>query len=185
VVTSWSKQHCPDCHKPLAYVPIRNSESLKELVCISCGTTEPTSPILEAVATDGSEFDGHGPDEAIIFDSNVGTAPGPERNRQVMTALNQDRRGHKEGLEFHVAKLDLLVLWGMSSDPTDRVVSEILTKTIKQVEKDRGVKISPARVDAIGRICKAGVRRGERVKRLTRREIQFAIRSIFELEGLL
>ena len=70
----------------------------------------------------------------------------------------------------------------MSGDPTDRLVSVILKHTIKCIEAKRGINISPSRIDAICRLCKAGVKRAEHRKRLAKWEIQGIVHRIFEKE---
>ena len=89
-----------------------------------------------------------GQDGTIVMDNNRGTPPGPERTKQVMSALNQDPRTYN-GLRFQEAKVRLLNEWSMSGDPTDRLVSVILKHTIKCIEAKRGINISPSRIDAI------------------------------------
>lgn len=90
-----------------------------------------------------AEMFGRAPDEAVVMDNNLGTAPGPERTKQVMSALNQDPRTYN-GLRFEEAKIRLLSEWSMSGDPTDRTVSVILKCLIKRVEAKRGIKITPS-----------------------------------------
>lgn len=180
-VIGWSAKFCPNDGSKLAYMPVTNSD-LKELVCGRCGYTEPLEPSL--VQLGGSQFDGHGPDEAVVMDNNLGSAAGPERTKQVMSALNQDKKTGPQGLDFHVAKLDVLTLWSMSSNRTDRIVSEILKETIKKIENKRNFRINPARIDAIARACKNGISKAELKRRLARWEMQGAIQAIFTKEGL-
>jgi len=180
-VLNWSDKTCPNDGNRLGYTPVPNSEGLKELGCPLCGHTESLGPQLVQV---GVEFDGHASVEAVIMDDNKGTSPGPERAREVMSALNQDKKTGPKGLDFHVAKLDVLTLWSMSSNRTDRAVSEILKATIKKIESKRNFKINPARVDAIARVCKNGVSKAELKRRLARWEMEGAIQSVFTKEGL-
>jgi hypothetical protein len=161
--------------------PLKSSSDL-ETACSECGLTKEIEPTL--VQLGGSEFDGHGPDEAIVMDNNLGTSPGPQRTKQVMSALNQNKTTQPTGLEFHLAKLDLLRLWAMSSNPTDRAVSQILKTTVKAVERKRGIRLHPARVDALARVCKVGIRKAELKKRLALWELEGAIQGIFKKEGL-
>lgn len=181
-VIAWSEKFCPNDGNKLAYMPVRNSEDVKELVCPTCGYTEPLAPSV--VELGGSEFDGHSPDEAVVMGNNLGASPGPERTKQVLSALNQDKKTGPKGLDFHVAKLDVLTLWSMSSNRTDRAVSEILKETIKKIESKRNFRISPARVDAIARVCKNGVTKAELKRRLARWEMEGAIQAVFTKEGL-
>ena len=101
-----------------------------------------------------------------------------------MSALNQDKTTGPRGLEFHLAKLDLLTLWGMSSNPTDRAASQVLKTMVKAIERKRGIKLHPARVDALARVCKAGIRKAEQKKRLAAWELEGAIQGIFRKEDL-
>ena len=149
-----------------------------ELCCTSCGMVLSRNAAVLVTA----EMFGRGPDEAVVMDNNLGTSPGPERKRQIMSALNQNPREYNV-LRFEQAKVNLLNAWSMSGDPTDRTVSVLLKRTIKTIEAKRGIKIPPSRVDAIARICKLGVKRAERRKRLAKWEIQGIVQRIFEKEG--
>ena len=181
VVVPRSGEVCPECGSKMRSEPRRFTSDL-ETGCGKCGLIKKAEQTLAQLG--GSEYDGRGPDVAVVMDNNVGCSPGPQRTGQVMSALNQDKTTPLTGLDFHLAKLDLLTLWAMSSNPTDRTVSQILKTTVQAVERKRGVKLYPARVDALARICKAGIKKAELVKRLSRKELQGSIHGIFQKEGL-
>ena len=123
----------------------------KEIYCRSCGEKLQSS----LVQLGGSEY-GRSPNLGIVMSNNLGTSPGPERKKQVFSALNQS--GEKQGLEFHLASLDVLTILSMGSE-TERKVSRILRDTVRAVEQKRGFKLDPQRIDAIARICKLGIKR--------------------------
>ncbi len=148
--------------------------------CTKCGLQLSTT--ASSTFETAERFVGRAPDEAVVMENNVGTVPGPERAKQVMSALNQDPRTYN-GLRFEEAKVRLLNEWMMSGDPTDRLVSVILKHTIKGIEAKRCINIPPGSIDAIARLCKAGVKRAEHRKRLAKWEIEAIVHRIFEKEG--
>jgi hypothetical protein len=187
------EQVCADCAYRLGVIP--TDSGLPEKVCIVCGLASEIQR-FSSQADAGSRF-GRGPDAALVMDNNLGTAPGPERKRQVMTALNRNgvrnrsfvgdgevSSDKKQGLEFHLASIDLLTLWKMSGDPTDHAVSEILTATIRFIESKTGRKIKQEKVEAIARSCKTGIKAAEKIKRLTPKEMREAVEQQFRKEGL-
>lgn len=196
---------CAKDDHPKGFMERRDDNGSSEVVCLKCGTVVRR---VTALPKDESEVGGpvamkfgRSANAALVMDNNNGTAPGPERRRQIYSALNAARSKQqkkrklngetseaaegdgKQGLEFHMGSLDLLTLWNMSGDPTDHKVSELLTLTIRQVEKKRGIKIRQERVDFIARSCKAGVKEAEKVKRLTPSLMKGMIERQFMREG--
>ena len=167
-----------ECHHPRERR--ETDPETKEIYCRNCGEKLQSS----LVQLGGPEFDGHAPDESIVMDNNLGSPCGPERTKQVLSALNQDKKTAPTGVNFHISKLNLLQLWAMSSSPTDRMASEILSITVREIEKKRGFKLDPARVDSIARACKNGIGKAELKRRLARWEMEGAIQGVFAKEGL-
>jgi hypothetical protein len=189
----------PCCDKP------KPEKRDSELVCVNCGTVKhrlvalPREEDVDELSGGGFKF-GRPPSAALVMDNNSGTSPGPERRRQVLSALNQGKRkirGHRngalvpgesgvrEGLDFHLGQLDLLTIWKMSGDPTDHAVSEILTARIRKIEKSSGRKIRQERVEAIAQACKAGIKNAEKQRRIPRREMSMMVEQVFAKEGFL
>jgi hypothetical protein len=129
--------------------------------------------------TDSEQLD-RAPNSALVMDNNLGTAPGPERNHQVLSAYGP------AGLDFHMAKLDLLKLWRLSGDKTEQTVAEIISKeVIPLIESKRRCKLSTERLTVIAQSCRLGIRNAERTRRLTRSEMVAAIQRQFQREKLL
>lgn len=159
-----------------------------DIVCISCGLVD---RLAVAVPQEDTENSGSGgskfyraPNNSVVMDNNMGTAPGPERKKQAMSALNSAGQTAKEGLDFHIATLDLLTVMKMSGDPTDHKVSNIVSQMIKQIEKKRRRVIPKERVSFLAQACKIGVKEGEKYSRLSGRQMRFAIEEVFKSEKL-
>ena len=113
---------------------------------------------------------GRAPDAALVMDNNLGTAPGPERKRQVLSALNQNKRG-QDRLNFHLASIDLLTLWKMGGDKQEQQAAVVIGSRIRMVESKRHTKIPRERVDFIARTCKVGIKNAEKVQHLTKQKM--------------
>jgi hypothetical protein len=98
--------------------------------------------------------------------------------------VNSAAESKKEGADPHVARLDVLTMMKMSGDSTDRAVSEIVSKMITVVQKERELVIPKERVNFIVRIIRTGIKDAEKEGRLTRREMRTAAERVFIREKL-
>jgi hypothetical protein len=173
--------------------------------CSRCGTLQSTLEddhgfIEGDESADKPERFGRAPTAASVMDNNMGTSPGPERKKAVMSALNQGltkeekkarregrqvvrQSGAPQGLQFMQAKSDLLSFWKMSGDPVDRVISEVVTKQVRLVEERLHVKIQQERLEAIARACKVGIKAAEKKRRMNQAEIKLCVAAGFDKEG--
>jgi hypothetical protein len=175
-----SGKFCQDCGKPLVWVQTEDHSAREEL-CTTCGLVRRELPNGH-LEHDGDQY-GRAPEHAAVFWNNLGTVPGYEMKREVMSALNQDPRTY-HGLKFVAATRELLTLWRSAGPVDQEQTQQIFGDMIKTVESKRCMKIDEPHVAALGSLALKCVKAGGRVRHLSRDEIRQVVQSNLTFEEL-